>query len=157
MSPALVSHAADQQLVIDSSKPLKIVTEGRLEITVNGVSVPHYPDLRPLFIIMPKPEYPLECRRRHITGNGIFHMDIDESGIVNSVTVRRSTGRSELDTEVIKAFAQARAKPGATREIDFPVTFSIGAAGNPAATRYVPPQMRSNIRRPKDDLSTTQR
>jgi len=152
-----MGRAADQQIVIDSSKPLKIVMEGKLRITVNGTPVSHYPDLKPLFISMPKPDYPAEYRRRHLTGFGIFRMKIDETGAVQSVTVRSTTGHSELDAEVLKVFSRWRAKPGAVREIDFPVTFSIGAAGHPAATPYVPPQMRSNIRTPKDDLTNTQR
>jgi TonB family protein len=151
---AAISRAADQPIVIDPSKPLKIVMEGRLEITVNGVSVSRYPNLTPIFTRSPKPEYPIECRRRHITGNGIFHMNIDEKGVVKSTAIQRSTGHSELDAAVIKAFSQARAKPGAIRDIDVPVTFAMGAAGNPAATRYVP---RTGIHTPKDDLSTMQR
>ena len=129
-----IGRAADQPIVLDSSKPLKIVMEGKLRITVNGVSVSHYPDLKPLFIVMPKPGYPLECRRRHLTGFGIFRMEIDETGAVRSVTVRSTTGHSELDAEVLKAFGRSRAKAGAVREIDFPVTFSMGSAGHPAGT-----------------------
>jgi TonB family protein len=157
LSSGLMSRAADQKIVLDSSKPLKIVMEGKLRITVNGVDVSHYPDVKPLFISRPKPDYPLACRRRHLTGFGIFRMKIDETGAVESVTVRSTTGHSELDAEVLKGLGRWRAKPGAVREIDFPVTFSMGAAVHPAATPYVPPQMRSNIHTPKDDLSTMQR
>jgi|SRR5712692_1176329 len=137
----LLANPADQQSAVDSSKVTKVVVDENRRITVNGVPVQRYPDLKSLFASNPKPDYPVELRRRHLSGSGIFRMYIDEHGTVTTIKIRKSTGHSELDAEVVKDFSRWRARPGPRREIDFPVTFSLRPAANP----YSPPWTRNKI------------
>ena len=81
---------------------------------------------------MPTPVYALELRRRHITGRGIFTVQTDENGKVTEVTVRKSTGHQELDAQAIYGLRQWRAKAGAHREIDVPMTFALPEKRGPS-------------------------
>jgi outer membrane biosynthesis protein TonB len=46
----------------------------------------------------PRPEYPLAARQRHITGSGIFRLQVQfQTGRVSAVQVERSTGHAILD------------------------------------------------------------
>jgi len=91
-----------------------------------------YPDLRKEFLSMPTPVYDLRLRRSHITGSGVFTLSVDEKGKVTDVTVRKSTGHRELDAQAIYGLRQWRAKPGARRQIDVPLTFSLSEKRGPS-------------------------
>ena len=104
---------------------VKVTVDERGRVTVNGVAVPRYPNLKGLFLGMPQPYYPLELRMQHITGSGIFTMYIDANGKVTDVKIRKSTGNRELDTQAIDALRRYRTQPGAQREIDMPVSFKL--------------------------------
>ncbi len=91
-----------------------------------------YPDLRKEFLSMPTPVYDLRLRRSHITGSGVFTLTVDEKGKVTDVTVRKSTGHRELDAQAIYGLRQWRAKPGARRQIDVPLTFSLPEKRGPS-------------------------
>jgi len=136
----LLAKPADQPAT-DAGKILRVVVDENHRTTVNGVPVEHYPDLKPLFVSMPKPDYPLELRRMHLTGSGIFRMYIDERGTLEAIKVRKSTGHSELDAEVVKDLSHWRARAGPHREIDIPITFTLRSAANP----YSPPWTRNKI------------
>jgi TonB family protein len=140
----LLANPADQPAT-DSGKILRVVVDENRRTTVNGMPVEHYPDLKPIFVSMPKPDYPLELRRMHLTGSGIFRMYIDEHGTVEAIKVRKSTGHSELDAQVVKDFGRWRAKAGPRREIDIPITFSM-TSKYPPRPPLSPPPGRGKIR-----------
>jgi TonB family protein len=87
----------------------------------------HYSDAewKAMFIESPKPDYPLELRRQHLTGRGLFRMYVDEQGKVTSIKILKSIGHRELDAEAMKGFIRWRAKPGTRREVDMPITFTM--------------------------------
>ncbi len=61
----------------------------------------------------PRPEYPLEARRRYLTGRGLLILHIDrKTGAVTSVEIAKSIGYKILDDAAVRAFRQWRFKPG---------------------------------------------
>jgi TonB family protein len=72
------------------------------------------------------PSYPYEARRARMHGSGIFRLYIDKDGVVTTVGVIKSTGHKLLDINAAYGLIHWRAHPGRAREVDLPVTFSIG-------------------------------
>lgn len=65
-----------------------------------------------LSVYTPKPDYPLEARRRHITGRGVFKLSVDlNTGLVRFVEVRQSTGSGILDAAAASTYKRWRLKP----------------------------------------------
>jgi TonB family protein len=90
-----------------------------------------------LSVYTPKPDYPLEARRRHITGRGVFKLYADVStGLIRSVEVRQSTGSAILDAAATNTYKRWRLKPELLRRyrkaaapdtviVNVPVTFTM--------------------------------
>ena len=58
-------------------------------------------------VSMPRPEYPLEARRKLIVGRGVYQLIVrPETGVVTRVSVLQSTGSNILDEGI---FPLARA------------------------------------------------
>jgi TonB family protein len=74
-----------------------------------------------------RPDYPLEARRRHLTGAGVFAMHVRPDGTVSRVSVIRSTGHAILDKAAIDAFIQWRFWPGTVSIVRTPIRFTSGA------------------------------
>jgi TonB family protein len=95
-------------------------------------------------IYCPRPLYPPEVRDRHITGSGLFRLTLDLStGSVAKVAVIKSAGHPILDDSAIQAFRQWRWKPGRWKEIDIPITFTMGGPPrplHPPGAKPTPPQ-----------------
>ena len=74
----------------------------------------------------PTPEYPVEARARHLSGRGVFELEVlPETGEVSSVTVVSSTGYPILDHSAIKALRRWRFRPHtAPNRVKLPITFS---------------------------------
>ena len=83
-------------------------------------------ELAVMFISREKPSYPVELRRRRITGSGMFRLYIDEQGRVTKIGILKSTGNKELDASAMRAMIHWRARPGSKREVDQPCTFWFG-------------------------------
>jgi protein TonB len=78
------------------------------------------------FLYYPTPEYPLEARRQHMTGMGIFVLEVDApSGIVTRVKVTRSTGFPILDKSAVDTLKHWRFRPNKIAKIRIPITFSM--------------------------------
>jgi TonB family protein len=74
-----------------------------------------------------RPEYPLEARRHHMEGRGIFAMHIRPNGTVASVEIVKSTGYAVLDGAAISALRQWRFHPKPfKRVVTTPMSFTIG-------------------------------
>jgi TonB family protein len=106
----------------------RVTTMILLFLEATSVLARRYTDaeLKTMFISRVTPEYPLELRRRNITGSGVFRMYIDEKGKVTAIKILDSTKNPTLDAEALKALIRWRAKPGQKREVDQPVTFWFG-------------------------------
>jgi protein TonB len=58
------------------------------------------------------PEYPIEARAHHITGSGIFVLQVQiKSGRVKEVIIARSTGHAILDNAAVKTLREWQFKP----------------------------------------------
>src|SRR5438128_913228 len=58
-----------------------------------------------------RPGYPLEARRRNLTGRGLFAIHIGPDGSVTRVEVVKSIGHALLDQAAITAFREWRFRP----------------------------------------------
>lgn len=81
--------------------------------------------LRKFAISVPAPEYPLEARRRHLSGMGVFELEISDAGEVSSVTTIRSTGHPILDRAAVKTLKLWRFRPHIFSRVKVPMTFSM--------------------------------
>jgi TonB family protein len=79
-------------------------------------------------ISVPRPEYPYEARRNHITGRGTVVIYVDpKSGIVTRAVMAQSTGSWILDNAALSAFRRWRFKPGTVSMVRTPINFSMDA------------------------------
>ena len=64
----------------------------------------------------PRPEYPYEARRRHLTGAGLAIVSVDPaSGAVVDVQMEQSTGEMILDHSAVSAFGRWRFTPSSEK------------------------------------------
>ena len=72
-------------------------------------------------------KYPYIERMRHHAGAGVFRIFVDlNTGSVMNVLVMKSTGFKRLDDCAVASLRQWRWKPRTWKQIDMPVTFTIG-------------------------------
>ncbi len=72
----------------------------------------------------PRPEYPYELDRDHITGSGVWVLSVDTaSGKVTNAAMAQSTGNAILDKTTTNAFRQWRFKPGTVSKVRVPITY----------------------------------
>jgi TonB family protein len=67
--------------------------------------------------------YPSNAARRGVQASGFFLMKLRPDGIVESLTVKSSTGNAELDEEVTRALKAYRFKPNTKGPILWLVSF----------------------------------
>ena len=74
----------------------------------------------------PKPYYPSRARREYKTGAGVFLLSVDqETGLVASIKIEKTTGLWSLDVSCLKALIRWRFKPHTLTKIRVPVRFVI--------------------------------
>jgi TonB family protein len=74
----------------------------------------------------PKPEYPAEARRRHLSGKGIFQLTVSyDTGDVTSVAVLTSTGYQILDRAAVNTLGLWKFRPRTIVGMKVPITFSL--------------------------------
>ena len=66
----------------------------------------------PVTVNAPKPPYPEEARRSHLTGKGLLKVSFDQRGKLTGVTMVKSTGFGILDENTIKAVKYAWSSSG---------------------------------------------
>jgi TonB family protein len=77
-----------------------------------------------ILVSHPTPEYPAEARARHLSGTGLFELQVlPETGEVTSVTVVTSTGYPVLDHAATKALKRWRVRPYTAVRMKLPITF----------------------------------
>src|SRR5438067_13737148 len=73
-----------------------------------------------------KPYYPSRARREYKTGARVFLLSVDqETGLVASIKIERTTGLWSLDVARLKALIRWRFKPHTLTKIRVPVRFVI--------------------------------
>jgi TonB family protein len=93
--------------------------------TVNGKIVPNHKGVSEYFVTYPHPGYPVEARKLHATGNGIFRILLNRQGKVTGVAVQVSTGFVILDDESVRTIWSWQGKPGPLRQIDVPIWYQL--------------------------------
>jgi TonB family protein len=88
-----------------------------------------------VFVYTPWPRYPKGGLT--VTGTAIIRISVNRQGTVTNLQLLKSTGSQELDEASLKTLIQWRARPGPSREIDLPVTFTIGSF----AERRIPAEL----------------
>ena len=82
-----------------------------------------------LAISAPRPEYPYEARRAHLTGSGIAALTVDSrTGVVLNVTMTQSTGSSILDNATVSGLRRWRFRPGTVSKVVTPITYTLTGA-----------------------------
>jgi protein TonB len=77
-------------------------------------------------IYAPPPEYPIEARQRHLTGDGIIVLQVDQNtGYVTAAHVSKSTGHTILDNAAVRAFRLWRFKPGTPKQVRMPIHYKM--------------------------------
>ena len=72
----------------------------------------------------PKPYYPSRARREYKTGAGIFLLNVDqETGVVTSIKIEKTTGLWSLDVSCLKTLMKWRFKPHTLTKVHVPVRF----------------------------------
>ncbi len=85
-------------------------------------------ELAKLLLYAPQPFYPFEARRSKLGGEGIFQLDVDRGGAVNSVKVYKSTRTKLIDIPTMITLKAWRLRPlprgckGVLVHIDFKPT-----------------------------------
>jgi TonB family protein len=79
-----------------------------------------------LVLSAPRPDYPIEARRRYISGSGVADLEVDPAtGLVKRVRMAPSTRSSVLDQAAISAFQKWRFKPGKIARVRIPIAFTM--------------------------------
>ena len=85
--------------------------------------------IKPALISAPRPEYPYEARRSHLTGAGVALVTVDPtSGFTLDARMEQSTGDPILDRAAVSAFKRWRFKAGAPSKVRIPVIFTLAGA-----------------------------
>jgi TonB family protein len=109
-----VAHSITRQLSPIRSSRLQTLDTGRA-----GMG-------RALALSAPRPEYPYEARRDHVTGSGAVMLTVDPvTGLVVDATMTESTGSSTLDNSALRAFRRWRFKRGTPQKVRIPFTFAL--------------------------------
>ncbi len=75
----------------------------------------------------PKPYYPSRARREYKTGAGIFLLNVDqETGVVTSIKIEKTTGLWSLDVSCLKTLIKWRFKPHTLTKVHVPIRFVFG-------------------------------
>jgi len=82
--------------------------------------------IRAAVLYGPRPPYPYEARRDHVTGSGIALLTIDPStGRVIDARMRQSTGSAVLDNVTVDTLRGWRFKPIGMRTVNVPITYTL--------------------------------
>ena len=84
-------------------------------------------EIKSCVLYAPKPYYPSRARREYKTGAGIFLLNVDqETGVVTSIKIEKTTGLWSLDVSCLKTLIKWRFKPHTLTKVHVPVRFVFG-------------------------------
>jgi TonB family protein len=79
---------------------------------------------RAAMLYKPPIDYPIEARRRHLTGFGIVAVEINpKTGEVTRAYMLKSTGHALLDDAATRCFSQAKFSLGTPPVVRIPICF----------------------------------
>ena len=85
-------------------------------------------EISKVVVSYPTPRYPSEARRRHITGKGLYHLQVSyETGEVTSVDVLTSAGHRILDDAAVATLKRWKCRSHTVVGLKVPITFSISS------------------------------
>lgn len=73
----------------------------------------------------PSAGYPEEARKKKLTGDGLYELQINKNGATTAVTIVKSSGSAVLDQAAKSAFLKWRFKPGIFSRVRVPVSWSV--------------------------------
>jgi protein TonB len=77
----------------------------------------------------PRPAYPYEARRDHLTGSGMALLNVNSAnGSVLNARIIQSTGSPILDNSALSAFRRWRFRAGSPPQVKVPFTFTMSGA-----------------------------
>lgn len=76
-------------------------------------------------LFWPRMEYPVEARRQHMEGAGVYVLDVNKRGLVTAVHVAISSGHALLDQAAIDAFRKCRFKTPCAPRVKIPAHWSL--------------------------------
>jgi TonB family protein len=85
-----------------------------------------------------RPEYPVQARRQHLTGSGLFALHIRADGSIARVEVLKSIGHAILDQAAVAAFREWRFRSHSISVVRAPIRYLIGPAPHDAISRHTP-------------------
>jgi len=77
-------------------------------------------------LVSPRPIYPYEARKNHVTGSGAAVLEVDSAtGAVVTATISETTGSAILDNAAMSAFRHWRFRTGTSPRVRIPFTFTM--------------------------------
>jgi len=74
----------------------------------------------------PTPEYPAKALSRHLSGSGVYELQVlEETGEISSVTVITSTGYPILDSAAVSALKRWRLRAHTAVRVKVPISFNL--------------------------------
>jgi len=118
-SPEIVKQLKDAGATDNiSASDLKTMTPPPHSVTIPPEKVGE------VAISHPTPDYPAQARAQHLSGTGVFELQVSpETGEVTSVTVASSTGHPILDRAAIKTLKHWKFRPQTVTHVKLPITF----------------------------------
>jgi TonB family protein len=90
------------------------------------VFLPSVAEVEKIALKHPAPEYPKKARARHISGSGVFALQVDvPTGQVIDVSVDRSTGSAMLDKCAVEALRHWLFRPNSVIRVRVPIAFTL--------------------------------
>lgn len=85
------------------------------------------------------PDYPYADKKQRHEGVGLFRLALNvKTGVVEGITVLRTTGYNTLDNSAVASFRRWRWKPGKWKQVDVPVTFAVSSSPLPPGSVRLP-------------------
>ena len=90
------------------------------------IFLPSAAEIEKIALKHPAPEYPKKLRAKHITGSGLFTIQVDApTGRVVDVTIDRSTGSATLDKSAVEALRHWAFRPHSVVRVRVPIAFTL--------------------------------
>jgi TonB family protein len=131
MTPPLEQVRADQDTFLEENlkpSPVRTYRKARPAFLVRETTA-SLRSMKAMVTYAPRPVYPYEARRQHITGSGTVLLTVDHTlGTVTDVQITQSCGNAILDNATVDAFRRWRFKSGTAPIVQVPITYTLTGA-----------------------------
>jgi TonB family protein len=69
--------------------------------------------------------YPEAAQKAHLSGSGLYELQINKAGVTTAVSILKSSGKPVLDQAARSAFLKWRFKPGVFSRVRVPVSWAV--------------------------------